>query len=346
MAAFVVVLLGATSLATRLAPRLAVHADLRRASLVSMGGEPDPAIAETRRLLNDLWKSEVSTSGSVSPSLYGDANADQTTLGVRISRDSTITKLWAKEDWVYHMNQFRYFRHIVFWPRSTVVRALRPLIACLACWSVVVYRLQCSLPLQALALSASPLGLLLAFRVNAATARFGEARGQWGRAVLHARDAAAIINAMPTVPPATRAVCCRLLCCFGWAAKASLRGEDSLHQVLETLLPPAMAAWVDGRRKPTLGLLALLRQLTANTGATTAAAQGLSTCLSDLNACFGGMERLYSTPLSPTYMRHTTRGLLLWLAMMPAGLFGAGVPLMQTLVAVLATAYITLGIEV
>ena len=58
------------------------------------------------------------------------------------------------------------------------------------------------------------------------------------------------------------------------------------------------------------------------------------------------MERLISTPLSPMYMRHTSRGLLLWLAMLPAGLLSAGcTTLPKLLLVVTSTAYIMLGID-
>ena len=52
------------------------------------------------------------------------------------------------------------------------------------------------------------------------------------------------------------------------------------------------------------------------------------------------------TPLSPTYMRHAQRGLLLWLSMLPCGLLSAGCSSAgKLLLVVLATAYIMLGIE-
>jgi putative membrane protein len=45
-------------------------------------------------------------------------------------------------------------------------------------------------------------------------------------------------------------------------------------------------------------------------------------------------------------MRHTSRGLLLWLALLPSGLLGAGcTTLPKLLLVVLTTAYIMLGID-
>jgi predicted membrane chloride channel (bestrophin family) len=297
--------------------------------------------AEARSAVESLWSVEVGPKGTI---LVGDA--DQTALGVRISKDSTITKLWTSKEWENHMNALRFFRHLLYWPRSTVVRSLLPILSALAGWTLLVYFLKLKLPLQALGLSVSPLALLLAFRVNAATARFSEARTQWGRSVLHSRDAASILATVHTMPVSTRALCCRLLCSYGWAMKAVLRSETNLRDLLDALLPADIAEWIASQRKPPLGILALLRQLTANMDANHATAQSLAVNLSELNGCYGGMERIYATPLSPTYMRHTTRGLLLWLAMLPAGLLGAGVTTAHSMIAVLSTAYIMLGIEV
>lgn len=321
------------------------HAAMRGRGLATRMSSVTAPVADARDAVASLWSMTAGPERS-SSILYGDMDADQTTLGVRISRDSTITKLWTRDDWSKHMDHWRFWRHLIFWPRSTVVRSLLPLLLSLSGWTVLSFSCKFSLPMPALALSVSPLALLLAFRVNSATARFSEARTQWGRAVLHARDAAAIIATMSHITPTAQATCCRLLCSFGWAVKSVLRGDDSLRLVLDTLLPASMADWVARRRKPPLAIISLVRQLTANVEAPNAAAQSLSTCLSDLNGAFGGMERIFSTPLSPTYMRHTTRGLLLWLGMLPAGLYGAGVPLLPALAAVCSTAYIMLGIEV
>lgn len=314
----------------------------RVAAAPRMSAVHDPA-AEARSAVQSLWSVEVGPKGAI---LVGDLNADQTTLGVRISKDSTITKLWTKTEWENHMNALRFFRHLLYWPRSTVVRSLLPVLSALGGWTLLVHFLKLTLPLQALGLSVSPLALLLAFRVNAATARFSEARTQWGRSVLHSRDAASILSTVHTMPVATRALCCRLLCSYGWAMKAVLRSETNLCDLLDALLPADVAAWIAAQRKPPLAILSLLRQLTADMNASHAVQQSLALNLSELNGCYGGMERIFATPLSPTYMRHTTRGLLLWLAMLPAGLLGAGVSTLHSLIAVLSTSYIMLGIEV
>lgn len=58
------------------------------------------------------------------------------------------------------------------------------------------------------------------------------------------------------------------------------------------------------------------------------------------------MERLLSTPLSPTYMRYALRGLFIWLIMLLAGLVSSGCTSFAKLVVVAtAVAYVMLGID-
>ena len=68
--------------------------------------------------------------------------------------------------------------------------------------------------------------------------------------------------------------------------------------------------------------------------------------ISDLDRCFGGLERTLSTPLAPMFMRHYQRGLLLWLALLPCGLLKAGCTTLPKLALVVAAvAYLMLGID-
>jgi|EP00908_Phaeocystis_cordata_P010668 putative membrane protein len=58
------------------------------------------------------------------------------------------------------------------------------------------------------------------------------------------------------------------------------------------------------------------------------------------------MERIISTPLSPTYLRHISRGLVAWLMMLPCGLIGGGCTTLFKLCLVeAAISYIMLGID-
>ena len=264
-----------------------------------------------------------------------------------ISQDSTVSQLWGRAEWEKHTQPSRYWRNVITWPRSTILVTLNPVLLVLAAWSMVVFRNSYKLTAGALGYMASPLALLLAFRVNTAVARFHEARSQWGAAVLHARDLASIVACTKEVPLATRALVCRLLVAFGWAAKAAVRYEEDVGQVLRALLPSEMAASVAAARKPAVAILTVLRkELLALPLLPNHAACAMQDAITQLNRAFGGMERLASTPLSPTYVRHTSRGLLLWLFMLPCGLLSAGCSTaIKLALVVTSTAYIMLGID-
>jgi len=293
--------------------------------------------------LEMLWSLPCSSEGCL---LGETVRADATRLGVLVSKDSTITKLWDLHDWEKHTSPRRMWRHLVFWPKSTILRRLYSMLLVLSAWSLLVYRFRICLPAAAVSYSVSPLALLLAFRVNAANARFAEARSQWGRAIFAARELAANIAVDVNVPSSTKDGCARAICCFGWAVKASLRGVADLELVLNALLAPEAAIWVMTQKKPSLALLMLVRKWLAPHPIPLASAQAIASCIADLNLCYGGMERILSTPLSPTYGRHTSRGLMLWLAMLPCALVASGVSnVFSLLVTQLGVAYVMLGID-
>ena len=99
-------------------------------------------------------------------------------------------------------------------------------------------------------------------------------------------------------------------------------------------------------RKPALALLGLLRLSTQRLSMSTHAARHTTEAITELDRLYGGFERLLSFPLSPMYMRHTQRGLLLLLATLPCGLLNAGCTTLTKLVLVVTcVAYLMLGID-
>ena len=187
-------------------------------------------------------------------------------IGRRISTLSTVSKLWTFEDWQRHSSRGRFLVNLITWPRSTIARALSPVLITLALWCCVVWTYKITFTASSLGYLASPLGLLLAFRVNSVIARFHEARLLWGQVIFVARDLASTLAAASNVPLATRLMCCRLLVAFGWATKAMLRPTDDVASVLDTLLPPPSfgdsAACAAATRKPALTLLSMMRRAT------------------------------------------------------------------------------------
>ncbi len=295
-----------------------------------------------RRDIRNLWQLPCADDQCV----VADDQADVTALGTLVSRDSTVTVLWKRHDWEKHTEIQRYARHLLWWPRSTILRRLLPLLGTLAAWSALIHRFGISLPAGGVGYIASPLSLLLAFRVNAASARFQEARTLWGRAIFLCRELAGGLATARGVPDDVRQRCCRYLIAMGWSMKAAMRSDTDVSTVLDCLLRDDEASWVAKQRKPTIALVGLVRRATLNLDLPVAQASYIAQLTSDLNLCYGGMERILSTPLSPTYMRHTSRGLFLLLAMLPAALIGSGVSsLVKILAVTLPCAYVMVGID-
>ena len=164
----------------------------------------------------------------------------------------------------------------------------------------------------ALSYLASPLGLMLAFRVNSVVSRFHEGRSQWGQVrfvpidptfpseddarplahllvqmIFNARNIASLISASETdvVDDQVKATACRLLVAFGWAAKAHARYEDDLSGVLSALLGEEEAERASAARQPALHVLALLRKTVQPLQLPLAVSEQLQTAISELYLC-------------------------------------------------------------
>ena len=340
---------------------LAVHRPVfaPRARSVCAAATADP-LAEARTAIDSIWELPCSVESCIvsdrptasAPTSWpymGRISREIAPKLAKISRESTASQLWGRELWEQHQSGGRYLTVVLTWPWSTVARSLAPSLLVLGAWSLIVARLQITLTANALGFLAGPLGLLLAFRVNSVVSRFHEARTVWEMMIFASRNLASTFAATEEdeMPTAARALCCRLLVAYGWAAKAAPRYEEAgLEDVLHALLPKAEAQKAAAARKPALAILDAIRRETQPRPLKSHVARAVHSSTTELNRLYARQERLLSTPLSPTYMRHAQRGLLLWLSMLPCGLLSAGCSSAgKLLLVVLATAYIMLGIE-
>ena len=305
------------------------------------------SIATTKADIRALWSLPCTTDACIVGGPEEDNNGGLPRKLRKVSQFSTLHKLWTIEDWDQHTDPFRYLVLALTWYKSTILRSLWPVLVAYAVWCRIVWVFKLTVTPNALAYLASPLGLLLAFRVNTVVARFHEARLQWGLLIFHSRDLASTLAASSFhIPLATRLHCCRLLVAFSWAVKAATRPDDNLASVLTTLLAQEEAQAVASSRKPPTALLSSLRRVLLPLPLPPHAALAVQESVSELNRLYGGIERLLSTPLSPTYMRHALRGLFIWLIMLPAGLISSGCTSFAKLVVVAtAVAYVMLGID-
>lgn len=272
----------------------------------------------------------------------------RTTVAHRETRENTHAILWGEREWAEHTRCDRYMRIVLTWPWSRLAHTLMPALLEIALWSAFAWRFQLKLTANAVGFLISPIALLLAFRVNSVVSRFHEARALWANMICTARNMASMLTASDEdeMPASERARCGRYLIAYAWCAKAFTRFEQNPAPLLHALLPPHEAERAAAARKPALAVVSLLRQATQGRPLKAHVSRGVHEGVNELNRLYGGLERLVSTPLSPTYARHTQRGLLMWLHMLPCGLISAGCTSARYLVpVVLAVAYIMLAID-
>lgn len=262
--------------------------------------------------------------------------------------DSSFTRNWNLEDWDRHQVRsfWRYRRHLWSWPTSPTALAVLPTVSVLLVWTILVFVLSAKVPAvadlltqatafpTAASLFAAPISLLLALRTNRALNRLLEARSMFGKMI---RVTSGIASLAVTYLPnntntknneesiTTTLMFGRYLSVYGWAVKSTFRGGEDPTQMLRTMLPPAEVQWVQQSPAdlPT-SIIFRLRQLLASniSNLPLAAAQALEDRLCELEMTLGVCKRLLASPIPPTYTRHTSRVLCLFLGMLPVAMIG------------------------
>eukprot|EP00526_Cylindrotheca_closterium_P010277 CAMPEP_0113645418 /NCGR_PEP_ID=MMETSP0017_2-20120614/23939_1 /TAXON_ID=2856 /ORGANISM="Cylindrotheca closterium" /LENGTH=382 /DNA_ID=CAMNT_0000557151 /DNA_START=40 /DNA_END=1185 /DNA_ORIENTATION=- /assembly_acc=CAM_ASM_000147 len=287
------------------------------------------------------------------------------------NRDNSYTKNWKVQDWERHQVRsfFRYRRHLGTWFNSTTANAVWPTVISLTCWALLIqllaYKfesLNSFLKQPAIAKGAAsfgaPISLLLALRTNRSLNRLLEARSMFGKYI---RASGSLMNLIAThVSPIDkeRAILLgRYLSIYGWCTKGFFRKEAD-GTLIQTMLPPNEAEWI--RRQSTShnldapscihirvrSLLApILSEIPLSAG------NAMEDRLSTLESSLGVNKRLLGSPIPPTYTRHTSRVLCLYLGLIPFSLVGSNdgpvsaTFLLSILLVVGATAYVLVGID-
>lgn len=277
-------------------------------------------------------------------------------------RDSSYTKSWTNLDWEHHQvrSLHRYLRHLMFWPTSPTARAVLPAVAAAMGWSALIFVLIHQSPvllakLEQAPLSAglgalsAPLSLLLALKTNRALDRLLEARRTWGVMIRNCNALAGLVGAYLSPVDETLALLMgRYLSIYGWTLKGYFRNESDVL-VLKTLLPPDEAEWIEHSPgdRPT-AIISRLRHLIAiNIKALPqTASQAMEGRLSELESILGICKRLLGSPIPPTYTRHTSRVLCLYLGLLPLALMGNSKSgLVAILVEVALASYVFIGLD-
>jgi len=280
----------------------------------------------------------------------------------------------------------RYLRHVRRWYLSTTARKILPSVAFACAWSILLssvakyYHLSAATGVLKTAVEwtsptfsflSAPLALLLTLRANASMARLLEARGAWGRLVLGTRTLSSVLKTyIFPMHPSGAVLSVRYLALLGWLLKAQLRGEDeeSQQQVARLLLGKPHYdeeyRWLMGQPKRTVAMTSRLRQICAvalsdgiakttnnpqqqNRLVDQSATQlTIEERILELEVCVGICERLFGSPIPPTYSRHLSRVMSLWILLLPVSLISSGVSTVAGVAcATTVAAYVFIGLD-
>ena len=292
------------------------------------------------------------------------------------SAGSSYTALWTDLTWRKHAlpPHVRYYRHVRRWKYSTSARKILPAVMASSLYSLAmafalrhvrVGRYQLGAMTEGASAAAAslgmPLALLLTLRANASLGRLNEARQLMGRMILRGRNLASYLRVyvLPTDPGAA-VLAARYLAVFPWACKALVRSEpqDGRAKVYEAMLGPEGAAWLLSRSRQHVAIVLRLRQIIASAASTSSSRAppgrdghfyvphaSMERALDDLDAVAGGCERLLSSPIPPTYSRHLSRIMFMYLALLPFSLVASGSPSLGAMVASALASYVLVGID-
>lgn len=272
-------------------------------------------------------------------------------------RDSSYTRNWRHEDWgrEFVSPHVRYGRHIWRWLHSPTAVALLPMVGMASIWSVLVVILsqtvmpgmQKFVPTSSLAALTAPIALLLTLRTNRALDRLLEVRRAWGVVLQSSMSLTTLILAHVQGPQTLLLV--RYISLLGWTLKGLNLAEDD-GPVLQTVLPAEEAAWMiqSPGDSPTL-VVQRIRTILANelddSNLSEATAMAMEESLRQVERHVGICKRILGSPIPPTFSRHMSRMLCLYLALLPMGLVGAGVSHQAVVCSTALTCYFFIGID-
>lgn len=302
-----------------------------------------------------------------------DPSADVSAPFTIISAGSSYTRLWTANTWKIHSGPplSRYIRHVRKWHSSTTAQQILPTVIAASAWAVLLSLTAKSNgilgtlikfcgPSSVLSSLSAPLALLLTLRTNASMSRLVEARLLWGRLIHHSRSLASLIKThLFPLSPAGSILMARHISVLGWVLKAAVRGEseDVEFDALRIILGDGDEyQWLISQPKRSIALLTRIRQLTAHaikqktieeSSPNTAASILLlvEERILELDQCIGGCERLYTSPIPPTYSRHLSRVMSLWILLTPMSLIAMGLSTVGVFLATSVATYVLVGID-
>mmetsp|Transcript_17562 Transcript_17562/g.49596 ORF Transcript_17562/g.49596 Transcript_17562/m.49596 type:complete len:423 (+) Transcript_17562:170-1438(+) len=277
------------------------------------------------------------------------------------SRDSSYTKTWTNDDWEGYqlMSLWRYKSHLLSWPTSPTARGVLPAVLVFVVWTLVVSFVTTHVPIfsrfmekssftMGISSFSSPIALLLALRTNRALNRLLEARSMFGIMARNCASLAGLTSIYATKIDSDKALLIgRYLSIFGWSMKGVVRSEDD-QLVYKAMLPPKEVAWIqrNAADTPTCVIFRVRELIASMVGQIpSVAADAMEHRLSELESTMGVCKRLLGSPIPPTYTRHTSRVMCLFLGLLPLALVSAKVAPLSSVIIVALLGYVFIGID-
>eukprot|EP00450_Noctiluca_scintillans_P006844 CAMPEP_0194508062 /NCGR_PEP_ID=MMETSP0253-20130528/37953_1 /TAXON_ID=2966 /ORGANISM="Noctiluca scintillans" /LENGTH=372 /DNA_ID=CAMNT_0039351035 /DNA_START=76 /DNA_END=1196 /DNA_ORIENTATION=- len=243
--------------------------------------------------------------------------------------------------------------------KSTILRAIRlPLMSLIAFAAVVLILNRCimfffggspllTLPQTPLSLQSSSIGLLLVFRTNQTHDRLREGQKVVGRLGSVAKEIVQMLVIHAPGAPVTY-LTARLLGFFGWGLKGELRGNvEKFAGVAKRILPASEVDWI--LRAPThhtmLRLRASIGSLFKEGILDKEVFKFIEDDLARLGDIVSTCDRLSTFPIPPSYHRHGSRAIILWICTLPFALEGRDHHCFATLITVFITGFVILGLD-
>lgn len=274
----------------------------------------------------------------------------------------------------------RYTRHICSWPSSTSLKSILPTVVLVLSWSVLILLatrysplinnlvLKLSLPSGLIGTFISPIALLLSIRANRALNRLMEVRSAWGIMGKSIRSLTGVIATYGVFAAiqsseegvkeqdvaliSTSLLAARYLAIFGWCMKAAFRHDEDDSDIIRAVLPQSEADWLlSSPSKRPIAIISRVRgliQQLSSLGRDNISPMihlTLEQRLYDLESTFGICNRILMSPIPPTYTRHTSRVLCLFLFLLPINFAGSGTSPLALLLSVITITYCLVGID-
>ena len=279
-----------------------------------------------------------------------------------VSRDSTFTKSWDFDDWERHqkMSAIRYSRHLLSWFRSPTAANILPTIVIVACWTVLLFRvvnrkainMSSTKFAMTLGFIQAPILLMLTLKTNRALDRMLETRKAWG-VLSKATRTFTNLNMVYLFKfePEITLLIVRYLAFFGWSLKATYRKDEDDTEMIQTLFehyPDEKEYLLSSPTKRPVAIVTRIRYLLSLlSGSSTPPTilLRMEELIYDIETTIGICARVFVSPVPPTYTRHTSRVLLLYMFLMPAALIGTGVALVPAVLTACFASYVLVGID-